>query len=79
MTVTITLTPLALLVAAYAIVALMFLAAAVVDRSQFANPRYHIAVLIAVIWPWIPFQILYAKLTGRYLVDDIGRLKHRLK
>jgi len=78
MSVSIALTPLTVFAVFYSVVALMFLSAAVAERLAYANPDYTEAVLVAVFWPWFPLQILYAKATGRYLVNDIGRLRGKI-
>jgi len=73
MSLTITLTPGILIAIGYLLVSLMFLSAGLYEQARFVNPKYGEVFLIAILWPWLPIQIGYFKLTGRYLVEDVKR------
>ena len=74
MTLTITVSLPIVLGALYALIALMTLSAGIITESSFANPNYAEVTVVAAVWPWVVFQITYAKITGRYVVSDVKRI-----
>jgi len=77
MTVTVSFSPVGVLALVYAVIALMLLSAGYMDRSSFANPRYHEVIIIAAIWPVWVIQFPYYWITGRYLIEDINAVLGR--